>query len=79
MKLDLDVIGTNTGQNFEPDLSMTVPRPYEANLGRKKFQNNFLEVAEKIGSKIGRGPVRPGFPAGRGSQTGGWGGQERAN
>ena len=31
-------------QNFEPDLSMT--RPYEANLGPKKAQNNFLKVAE---------------------------------
>ena len=48
-------------QNFEPDLSMTAPRPYAANLGPKKAQNNFLKSRNIFGSKIGRDRVGSGF------------------
>ena len=57
---------------------MMVPRPYEANLGPKKAQNNFLKVAENFRVENWPRPGRIRIPAGQGSQTGGWGGQERA-
>ena len=58
--LPTDVIGTNTGQNFEPDLSMTVPRPYEANLGPKNAIFDFSKFAKNIfGRKFVSAGSRP--------------------
>ena len=49
-------------QNFEADLSMMVPRPYESILGGKTPKYDFSEVAKKKWSKIGRDRVETGFP-----------------
>ena len=48
-------------QNFEADLSMMVPRPYESILGGKTPKYDFSEVAKKKWSKIGRDRVETGF------------------
>ena len=65
-------------QNFEADLSMMVPRPYESILGGKTSKYDFSEVAKKFLVENWPRPGRDRIPAGRGSQTGGQGGQERA-
>ena len=49
-------------QNFEADLSMMVPRPYESILGGKTPKYDFSEVAKKKWSKIGRDRVETRFP-----------------
>ena len=62
-----DIIGTNSRQNFEPDLSMTVPRPYEANLGSKNTIFDFSEFAKIVLVEILFRSGRDQIPAGRGS------------
>ena len=44
----------------------------------KKTQNDFLKVAENFWVENWSRPGRIRIPAGQGSQTEGWGGQERA-
>ena len=48
-------------QNFEADLSMMVPRPYESILGGKTPKYDFSDVAKIFWSKIGRDRVETGF------------------
>ena len=48
-------------QNFEADLSMMVPRPYESILGGKTSNTIFPRSRKKNWSKIGRDRVETGF------------------
>ena len=54
-------------QNFEADLSMMVPRPYESILGGKTPKYDFSEVAKKKLVENWPRPGRDRIPAGRGS------------
>ena len=54
-------------QNFEADLSMMVPRPYESILGGKTPKYDFSEVAKKKMVENWPRPGRDRIPAGRGS------------
>ena len=54
-------------QNFEPDLSMTVSRPYEANLGPKNAIFDFSKFAKIFSVENLFRPGRDRIPAGRGS------------
>ena len=56
-----------TMQNFEADLSMMVPRPYESILGGKTPKYDFPEVAKKKMAENWPRPGRDRIPAGRGS------------
>ena len=49
-------------QNFEADLSMMVPRPYEPILEGKTPKYNFSEVAKKLLVENWPRPGRDGFP-----------------
>ena len=53
--------------NFEADLSMMVPRPYESILGGKTPKYDFSEVAKKLLVENWPRPGRDQIPAGRGS------------
>ena len=57
---------------------MTVPRPYEANLGPKNAIFDFSKFAKIFLVENLFRPGRDRIPAGRGSETGGRGGHERA-
>ena len=46
-------------QNFEADLSMMVPRPYESILGGKTPKYDFSEVAKNFGRKLAETGSRP--------------------
>ena len=54
-------------QNFEADLSMMVPRPYESILGGKTPKYDFSEVAKNFLVENWPRPGRDRIPAGRGS------------
>ena len=54
-------------QNFEADLSMMVPRPYESILGGKTPKYDFSEVAKFFLVENWPRPGRDRIPAGRGS------------
>ena len=53
-------------QDFEADLSMMVPRPYESILGCKTSKYGFVEVAKKKMVENWPRPGRDRIPAGRG-------------
>ena len=54
-------------QNFEADLSMMVPRPYDSILRGKTHKYDFSEVAKKKLVENWPRPGRDQIPAGRGS------------
>ena len=54
-------------QNFEADLSMMVPRPYESILEGKTPKYDFSEVAKSFLVENWPRPGRDRIPAGRGS------------
>ena len=57
---------TPLDREFEAHLSMTVSRPYAANLGYKNPKYNFPKISETMVETLFR-PGRDWIPAGRGS------------